>query len=131
MEQKLVRADGDSLSYEICWLKDKHTNEFSLLEVSIDNNNKKMNFLPTSQFTTCLPNIDSLQQSCWGRYYYLTLDKESEVQGKLRDLTNDDKAAGFRAGFPGSLLNGRPIHWNSLCCFLSLDLRANSPPVLS
>lgn len=60
-----------------------------------------MNLFGTSQFTTCRPNTDSSQQSCRGRYYCLSLDEESEVQGKFSDLTIDDKVVGFGAGFLG------------------------------
>lgn len=41
-ETEVVRADGVSLSHDMCWLEDKPANEFSLLgKLSTDNNNKK------------------------------------------------------------------------------------------
>lgn len=57
MEQKWSEQMATH-SHESCWLEDKHANEFSLLGVSIDNNNKWTcftlhNLLPT--FQTLIP----------------------------------------------------------------------------
>lgn len=52
---EVVRADGDSFSYESCWPEDKELNEFSLWRVHAEDNNKIKSF-HVLKCTTCLAN---------------------------------------------------------------------------
>lgn len=71
----------------------------------------KMNLLCALNLPPALQTLIPHNKAVRGgdKYYYLSLDKESEVQAKFNDLTKDDKVVGFGSRFLGSLLNARPI----------------------